>query len=348
MAGNLPLDVAHILALFLGAIFYGLHVVAFGTCIMVLLFSDRVPFGERRHRALNPFLIVSVTLFLIATFDIALALQHNLDAFVWYKGPGGPKGEFLDISYWGNVLKTMTYSIQALIADSVLIYRCYVVCDRQWMVVVPLSAIALGCLTCSVISWVIEFSIHTNALLNAPRVAPFIRTQFCLTLILNVIATSLIVFKIYRIQRNSADFLMTSMPTSTDRVRGSLSRAMRIIIESGAIYTSATLVVFIIYLSGNNAQYAVANCVVQIIGIVFDLMIVRLYRDRSPAQTHDIATGHTVVLTSGPMRFAANPMKSEITPLQSRFSHDESIIGGISGVARSVASRNEESAAILP
>ena len=36
-----------------------------------------------------------------APFDV----PENLDAFVWYKGAGGPDAEFEDISYWVNVMR---------------------------------------------------------------------------------------------------------------------------------------------------------------------------------------------------------------------------------------------------
>ena len=46
-------------------------------------------------------------MFAFATMDVAFGLRHNLDAFIFYKGAGGPDAEFEDISYWVNVMKVV-------------------------------------------------------------------------------------------------------------------------------------------------------------------------------------------------------------------------------------------------
>ena len=50
-------------------------------------------------------IIVALLMFVFATLDVAFGLRHNLDAFIFYHGPGGPDGEFDDISDWVNVMK---------------------------------------------------------------------------------------------------------------------------------------------------------------------------------------------------------------------------------------------------
>ena len=72
-----------------------------------------------RQRAV--FLAVALALFVFATLDVAFLLRHVLDAFVWYHGPGGAGGEFADISYWVNVMKTVDYVAQTSIADGMLV-----------------------------------------------------------------------------------------------------------------------------------------------------------------------------------------------------------------------------------
>ena len=83
-----------------------------------MLVKSRSRQGQR-----NVFLIVALLLFVFATLDVALLLRHVLDAFVWYHGPGGAIGEFSDISYWVNAMKTVNYVAQTSIADGMLV--CY-------------------------------------------------------------------------------------------------------------------------------------------------------------------------------------------------------------------------------
>jgi hypothetical protein len=113
----------------------------------VLLFSDRAKV------AVNKMMLgVAIAMCTFATLSIAFQLRHVLDAFIWYHGPGGAVEEFENISYWVNVMQTVTYEIQTLIGDLILvmsrrfeiskstnsrwqIYRCYVVYNRRWLVI---------------------------------------------------------------------------------------------------------------------------------------------------------------------------------------------------------------------
>ena len=89
---------------------------SFGMCMYTMLAKSR---SQSRQRLL--FLVVALLLFVFATLDVALLLRHCLDAFVWYHGPGGAVGEFADISYWVNAMKTVNYVVQTSIADGMLV-----------------------------------------------------------------------------------------------------------------------------------------------------------------------------------------------------------------------------------
>lgn len=98
---SFPVDEAQLVALFMEAIAYGVYLVTLGICARAL-FWDRL--GLRR--TVNwPMVVVVVLMAVFATIDVALGLRHNLDAFVFYHGPGGPDGEFDNISEWINVMK---------------------------------------------------------------------------------------------------------------------------------------------------------------------------------------------------------------------------------------------------
>ncbi|KAH8105363.1 hypothetical protein BXZ70DRAFT_520696 [Cristinia sonorae] len=324
MADNFPIDVAQIVALFLESVFYGIYLVTFGLCVNVLLFSKHTrPGGRRKHRFLSPFFLVALLLFIIATLDEALLLRHVLDAFVWYKGPGGAKEEFADISYWVNVMKTVTYVAQTSIADAMLIYRCYVVYGRRWLIAVALSILWIACMICEAFTCYIEFTLHSNAFLNASELSPFITSVLTLTLTLNFVATSMIVYKIYTIQRQTAHHFVSS--AGQGRNGGALRRAMRIVIESGAMYSVAVFVFFVVYLAGNNAQYGVSDCVVQVIGMAFNLMIIRLDQGRTIEAHTSRSTGNTGSQSIRPfstippalhLRFKSGSMSEDVQPME--------------------------------
>ena len=75
---------------------------------------------------------------------------------------------------------------------------------------------------------------------------------------------ALIVYKIWSIERRGrAAFGGTSVSDNS-----TLRRAMRIIIESGLMYSVGVTAFFVVYLASNNAQYGVSDCVSSTYGLV--------------------------------------------------------------------------------
>ena len=85
-------------------------------CIHSLIFRPR-PNKSPRYILLAAVIL----LFIFGTLDVMLQLVHVLDAFIWYKGSGGALGEFSNISYWVNAMKSVTYAAQVTIADAILV-----------------------------------------------------------------------------------------------------------------------------------------------------------------------------------------------------------------------------------
>ena len=92
--------------------------VAYG--LRVLLVSRDGHFKGRAHIS---WVMVGATvaMFTIATVEMAFGLLHNLQAFIWYTGPGGAVGEFEDISNWVNVMRTADYVAQTFIGDGIMV-----------------------------------------------------------------------------------------------------------------------------------------------------------------------------------------------------------------------------------
>ncbi|RPD56570.1 hypothetical protein L227DRAFT_508327, partial [Lentinus tigrinus ALCF2SS1-6] len=192
----------------------------------------------------------TIAMFTIATLEMALGLLHNLQAFIYYTGPGGAIAEFDDISSWVNVVHTANYIAQTFIGDGIMVYRCYVVYERNWKLKIP-SLPACG--------WVVVYigaTLHISATLNESRLVPYITTVLSLTLAMTTMTTGLIVYRIMRISNGVASHDIT-------RVGGNLrlTRVVRILVESGLIYTASVVVFFGTFLASNNAQYPVADVV---------------------------------------------------------------------------------------
>ena len=98
---SFPVAEAQLVALFMEAVTYGIYVVTFAMCARAL-FWDKQGLKKRINW---PMVVVMALMAIFATLDLALGLRHNLNAFIYYTGPGGAAAEFDNISYWVNVMK---------------------------------------------------------------------------------------------------------------------------------------------------------------------------------------------------------------------------------------------------
>lgn len=103
MSTAFPVAEAQLVALFMEAVTYGIYVVTFALCARALFWNKQ---GLKSRRTIHwPMVVVMVLMAIFATLDLALGLRHNLEAFIFYTGPGGAAAEFDNISYWVNVMK---------------------------------------------------------------------------------------------------------------------------------------------------------------------------------------------------------------------------------------------------
>jgi hypothetical protein len=98
---SFPVDEAQLIKVFMEAVAYGVYLVTVGMCVRALFWEN---IGRRRERLNWPLIVVAALMCTFATMDVSFGLRHNLDAFIFYKGSGGPNAEFEDISYWVNVM----------------------------------------------------------------------------------------------------------------------------------------------------------------------------------------------------------------------------------------------------
>ncbi|KAF5320170.1 hypothetical protein D9611_010377 [Ephemerocybe angulata] len=252
-----PIDAAQIVGLFME--------ITFVHCLRILLWID----GHLKPvRDLHwKMVIAAVAMFVIASLDVAFHVRHNLDAFVYYEGD--PVEEFSKTSNWINVMKMGCFVAQTFVGDAILLYRCWIIYDRRWLVIATSTVLWLGCTVCGVVTVYVEATHDTTGhLLKASTLVPFMASMLCLTLVTNVLTTGLIVRRILRVQRK------LPVHRSVVIVQDSpLTRAAVVMIESGLIYTVSMVVLVVLYMAGNNGMYGVSNAVVQIIGITFNLII---------------------------------------------------------------------------
>ncbi|KAJ3821851.1 hypothetical protein F5880DRAFT_1579230 [Lentinula raphanica] len=306
-----PIDAAQLTSVITEGIFYGIYLVTFFACIRDLLFCnsyDTFVIKPRKDIHFN-MLVGAFCLLFFATLDIAAGIRLNLRVFLYLRG--NTVDDFGDIAYWVNVLKMVTFVGQMITGDAILLYRCWVIYGKDfWVISAPAMMLAAE-LVCGCLEIYTESTFGSDmTFVVSKQFTPYIFSVVALTFSMNVIVTSLIIWRIRSIMNNTKKLF----PSCTRR--SPLENAGCIMLDSGVLYTGSTLIMLITYIFANNASYLVSDCLVQIIGITFNVIInrvgrgqatcTRVFDEKPRARLSGQSSLHPEKTFSQPLQFAAN------------------------------------------
>ncbi|KIY47194.1 hypothetical protein FISHEDRAFT_45812 [Fistulina hepatica ATCC 64428] len=263
------LDIAQLTALFMESVIYGAL-----RCLLWSTDGGSTGCWKFRQSVNHVMLSSTVAMFLIGTLDLAIGLRENIVAFIYFQNGGNPEASFENVAHWMSVTKMATYVCQTMIGDAILIYRAFIIWGRKWCVIVPSMLLWIVCTACGMIIMHIEATMNSDGDLATARLSPFITSMLSLTLGLNLLTTLLIIIRIWSIK---TELYTNGGAVPYERVvrQDPFMRVMRMLIESGLLYTVSVVVLFATYLADNNAFLGVSDSIVQIIGISFTLIIIR-------------------------------------------------------------------------
>jgi len=237
--------------------------VLFVACIYVLVYG-------RTTDSINwHFLITACLMWILIGANFALSWSRIMDAFIVLQPELRNDQEainkyFGNLGNWKEVTRTGVYVGLTAVADSLFIYRCYVVWGRNKYIIILPIFLLLGSLTSGI---GIEVTIGTEQSgLFATSLAHWATSFFSVSLVQNILTTLFIIYRIWRVNMN------------VSKLGGSRSLwpVMAVLLESGAIYSGTLFVLLMTYASGSFSQYIALDMLVPIIGIVFNLIIVRV------------------------------------------------------------------------
>ncbi|GJJ11183.1 hypothetical protein Clacol_005415 [Clathrus columnatus] len=172
-----------------------------------------------------------------AFIDLQSSLAKNPNAILDY---------FEDLAHWKEVFRSAVYLLLTAVADTLFRLKIIIQATTNLLLSSPLYCFA-------------QVSLFT------PILAKWARAFFTISLGQNILTTFLIIFRIIRASNGVAGLK-----------NHSLWPVVAILLESGTIYSSALFVLLITYVSGSYAQYIAIDMLVPIIGITFNLIIVRV------------------------------------------------------------------------
>lgn len=215
-------------------------------------------------------LIVAVLLFILSTAHMVVNIIRAEDGLVKDRNmyTDGPSGYFADVSQKSYVIKHSFYVMQTLLADGVVIYRCYVVWQSVWIVVLPIM------LWCSVAATgtIALYSVsqdNTNSGIFVKALAQWVAAFFALTIATNLLSSGLLAYRIWIIQRG-----VTGVRTTT--ARGTVMPIVRVLIDAAILYSAALFTALILFVAKNNAQDAVVDLAMPIMSIAFYMVLIRI------------------------------------------------------------------------
>ncbi|KAF9531388.1 hypothetical protein CPB83DRAFT_848945 [Crepidotus variabilis] len=269
MSESFPVTEARLTAVFLEAICFGVLVVNFGFCLHALFHHG----GQSRRFSEVNWLMVLVTTssLIIGAFNLSIGFYHNLRIFVLLQGKKDPEEEFSNISDWINVARTITTHLQVLLGDAILIYRCWILWQRSFLAIFLPSILWSGALSMAIWVTYIELTIKTKLLISGQVLMPAITTFWALTITLNILTTTLLVYAIWIVEVNNKRLRISRQGSSPS----SLGQIIRYIIESGLLYTITSLMTFITVVTHSNGNYVITSAEIMIVPIAFNLIIIR-------------------------------------------------------------------------
>ncbi|KAJ7599461.1 hypothetical protein C8J56DRAFT_1040339 [Mycena floridula] len=184
-------------------------------------------------RNVNRFYIIfSGVMLVLTTIRVFTGALHCQSAWIDDRdGPGGPV-EYLvaSISKWRQVIGTAAAQIINIMGDSLLLYRCYVIYNGNWKVIIAPFFIHLGA-SAMALGLLVESTRPSNNFFDG-LVVTFGVYWAALSVTLNVIVTALLVSRILQARR----YLLRHSP---DRARtiNAYTGLMALLIESSLPFT---------------------------------------------------------------------------------------------------------------
>ncbi|KAK7055352.1 hypothetical protein R3P38DRAFT_2499429 [Favolaschia claudopus] len=264
---NVPLDEAGIISTVLEGVLYGFSVLMFIATVWCLT-------NGRAHSQINYTMVTIACLLLILSTIVSFGCIHiAVDIKRIYTGlvlnrffPGGPSAWFANGSDESFIFKNSIYSFQTAIGDGVVIYRCYMVWRSWWIIVLP---VILWCsVAATAAGTVITLSqpAADSADIFVKRTGQWITAFYATTLTCNLVATAILAYKLWAIERGSHGRVGKSMTWPV----------LMIIVDAGALYSITLIAALTCFVSKSNAQYIVLDMVTPIISIAFYMVLLRV------------------------------------------------------------------------
>ncbi|KAG2337275.1 hypothetical protein BDR05DRAFT_1063331 [Suillus weaverae] len=304
---DFPADTSALMSGVLESILYGFSVLMFIGTIWALTY-------KRRMRDINrPIAVVAVLLLLTSTAHMVVTIVRIENGLVKYRNtwPNGPAAFFADVTEETYLIKHALYIFQTVLADAVMVYRCYVLWQSLRVIILPIL------LWCSIIVTGVR-AVYGNSQATNPGnvfaadVEKWIMAFIVSTLATNLLCSGLLVYRVWKIE------------CRVSKLRASKSTIMpivRVLVDAAVLYSVMLFAFLICFITASSGESVLSDMVVPIISITFYMVLIRIMIN----SRHYLATASTRRTTEemeqgNVQQYPMNPLRVHI----SQFTQDDS------------------------
>ncbi|KAJ7918513.1 hypothetical protein B0H13DRAFT_1869286 [Mycena leptocephala] len=207
-----PITAAQLTGHYFETLGYGMYLVTCCFCAQTLFWIPQPGGGERlRRKSEIRWLLVSVFCFIFVSFDQIANM---------------------------------------IVGDFVLIYRCFIVYGRRWLAIAVSFTLYLAGIAMAVKLMQVEITTSNAAItINSNVIKPWWSAFFAITAAQNVLTTSLLVWRIWRIEHQSEKFRGRSTAVRSCKPTR-LRKVIRVVAESGLAYSTLVFLTFALQATG--------------------------------------------------------------------------------------------------
>ncbi|KAG1836893.1 hypothetical protein DFJ58DRAFT_864143 [Suillus subalutaceus] len=286
---GMPVDAAVVTSLTLEGILYGFSIFMFLGTIYALTYN---------RRSDRPSLVVAVLLLILSTAHIVVNIIRAEDGLVKYRDTflGGPVAFFEDVSQITYLIKNALYVMQTLVADGVVIYRCYIVWQSTRVIILPCM---LWCGVAATGFHAIYSCSQASGSIYVPELAQWVMAFLVLTIATNLLSSGLLAYRIWMIER-SVFIVRTTKST--------LMPILRVLVDSAVLYSAVLFPALICFMLSNTGEVVVLNMAMPIMSIAFYMVLIRIAINRNrrfstPRTASEIEQGNSRQYHMSPLQF---------------------------------------------
>jgi len=307
MGAAVPLVPVKLAVVALESFCYGVFLILSCLSLYLLVQRERALNSRRWLRSLviNPLVVASLLMILSVTAHWILTIYRSFMAFIYFDSGASPALYYSSLADTSYVLQNGLLDLSLFMFDAVMIYRVWVIWDRNLLPVLVPLCLEIGALVSCIGSNVELTRFQVGAGTYLTHLASWIGSAAIITLLTNVTCASLTAWKLWR---------------SHSRIKAhgiNLLWILSVVVESAAIYVTWSILFVSIYESDTNVNFVFSDLWPVVAGIAFMLINVRVGAGWGKHNQYQSSEGHSQIFAQGdshrPLGYEMNPVAVVVT-----------------------------------